>query len=162
MTITRRDVKRHLEAAGATLMALPGGAAMERIKSNMPDYVRDGNESYGWNATKQRPPRPTADAIDRMDRTLSWVRLIPASGPEADTRSRNGGATLRRIVHARLLVDPLSYAQTPDAPKYLIDWTRLARMMGADVKAVKLWHGAALGLIADRLEAKLMAQKARK
>jgi hypothetical protein len=123
-----------------------------RVKSNMPPIVQDAIQAYGYTELRLRVPRPTAQQISRMDEALGWVSLIPASPITADPVARNGGATLRRIVHCRLMVRPMSWYQTPNRPTYLFSWRAIGGLLGADYRAVQGWHGAALATILAALK----------
>lgn len=147
----RMVLRLRLEEAGATLATLPGGDGLQRFRSNMPEPVREAIEAYGWTGAKVRPARPGAAQISRMDEALAWVSLIPAAKPSANPRSFDGGAVLRRLVQCRLLVDPVSWQQSPNTPRYVFTWTKLGALMGMDPRAVKRYHGMALGQIWDAL-----------
>jgi hypothetical protein len=151
MIITREELQERLEEAGAILLSMPGSAGPARFKSNLPQPIQDACEAYGYGDVRLRVQRPSGPQITRMDEALAWVSLIPADGVSADPASLRGGATLRRIVQARLLIDPVRWYRTPGEPKYLFSWRMLSSSMGADVRALKVWHGAALGLIVDAL-----------
>ena len=148
---TRRALRMRLEEAGATLLAMPGGHGPAKFRSNLPEPVMAAIEAYGRNVVRLRPPIPSAAAITRMDEALGWVALIPSTKVSADPRNADGNAVLRRLVHSRLLVDPLSWNETPTRPRYLVSWADIATMLRADYRAVKLWHGAGLGLIEDAM-----------
>src|SRR5207253_1503579 len=76
---------------------------------------------------------PSAAAITAMDQALGWVELIPADK-----------FVLRRIVNARSLV-------SPSTGRHLFTWSAIARLIGADRKAVVRWHGQGIALIAAGL-----------
>jgi hypothetical protein len=133
--MTDAEIIERLEAAGATLLAL----RMARIgpsepRSGLPEPVREVSASYGWSKATPRPAVPCAAAIDAMDEALSWVQLIP---PDR--------YVLRRIVNARALVSPTTQ-------RHIYGWTAIARLIGADRKAVARWHAQGIGLIARALE----------
>ena len=68
-----------------------------------------------------------------MDQALAWIPLIPAEK-----------LVLRRIVGCRALVSPLT-------GRHLFSWRRLARLLGADHKAIQRWHGTGIDLIVASL-----------
>ena len=68
-----------------------------------------------------------------MDQALAWVLLIPADK-----------LVLRRIVGCRSLVSPLT-------GRHLFSWRRLARVLGADHKAISRWHATGIDLIVSAL-----------
>ena len=130
------DAKRviyRLEEAGAALLAIPGSGWSTRLRSSSLEIVRTAIESYGWTASRIRPPVPSADRISRMDEAMSWISLIPIDR-----------YVLRRIVGARSLVHPIT-------ERHLYPWRRLAAALGADHKAVQRWHGQGIALIVDAL-----------
>lgn len=108
-----------LEEAGATLLALPGTGWSTRLRSSSIDIVRTALEAYGWQATRMRPPVPSADKIDRMDEAMAWLGFIP-----------DDNHVLRRVLGARSLVHPIT-------DRYLYSWRRLGTVLGADHKAVQ-------------------------
>ena len=83
-----------------------------------------------------------------MDQAFSWIPLIPADK-----------VVLRRIVGCRCLVSPLT-------GRHLFSWRRLARLVGADHKAIQRWHASAIdhivaALTTDQRAAKLWDAVAR-
>jgi hypothetical protein len=154
--MTREELQRRLEEAGAVLLSMPGSAMPQGFRSNLPAPIMDACEAYGWDRASVRW-RPSGQHIARMDEALGWVSLIPAAAVSADPDSRNGGATLRRLVHLRLMVRPGSWYQTPNSPRYIFSWRDVAAMMGADPRSVKAWHSLALGVICAALEKKVAA-----
>ena len=126
-------VTYRLEDAGAALLALPGTGWSTRLRSSSLEIVRTAIESYGWTATRIRPPVPSAERITRMDEAMAWISLIPAER-----------YVLRRIVGARSLVHPIT-------ERHLYPWRRLACALGADHKAVQRWHKQGIELIVAAL-----------
>lgn len=59
---------------------LNGGLPSARLAS-WPDVVRSINEAYGYHRVRFRPPAPTPEQIDRLDRVLGWLLML--SGREA-------------------------------------------------------------------------------
>jgi hypothetical protein len=76
---------------------------------------------------------PPAIRITRMDQALAWIPLIPAEK-----------LVLRRIVGCRSLVSPLT-------GRHLFTWRRLARLLGADHKAIQRWHASGIDMIVATL-----------
>jgi len=126
-------VTYRLEDAGAALLALPSTGWSTRLRSSSLEIVRTAVESYGWTATRIRPPIPSAERITRMDEAMAWLPLIPVER-----------YVLRRIVGARSLVHPMT-------ERHLYSWRRLACALGADHKAVQRWHKQGIELIVDAL-----------
>lgn len=124
-----------LEEAGATLLALPSRGPTTRLRTSGLDWARDAATvlAPGSGPPQTRPPAPSPAAIDRMDRTLAWLALIPDSS-----------FVLRRIAGARALVHPLT-------GRYLFPWRRLGAAVGADHKAVQRWHQQAMLVICTAL-----------
>lgn len=132
--MTEAEIIARLEAAGATLLALRIAIGPTGHRSAMPEPVREAGQSYGWSQATARPATPCAAAIDAMDEALSWVNLIP---PDR--------YVLRRIVNARALVSPTTQ-------RHLYTWSAIARLIGADRKAVARWHAQGIAIIAAGLE----------
>jgi hypothetical protein len=61
-----------LEEAAETLRRLPGGLVRARL-SRWPDVVRDSAAHFDRDSGARRPVPPSPRAIDRMDRTLTWL-----------------------------------------------------------------------------------------
>jgi hypothetical protein len=126
-------VTYRLEEGGATLLALPGSGWSTRLRASSLEIVRTAIESYGWTASRIRPPIPSATRITRMDEALGWIPLIPIDR-----------YVLRRIVGARSLVHPIT-------ERHLYPWRRLGTAIGADHKAVQRWHAQGIDLIVATL-----------
>jgi hypothetical protein len=103
------------------------------LRTSSLEIVRTAIESYGWTASRIRPPVPSPGQITRMDEAMAWISLIPADR-----------YVLRRIVGARSLVHPIT-------ERHLYPWRRLACALGADHKAVQRWHRQGIELIVDAL-----------
>jgi hypothetical protein len=131
--MTEADIIARLEAAGATLLALRIAIGPQEPRSGMPEPVREAGQSYGWSQATARPATPCAAAIDMMDEALGWVGLIP---PDR--------YVLRRIVNARAMVSPTSQ-------RHLYTWSAIARLIGADRRAVQRWHAQGIAMIAARI-----------
>ncbi|NNM57717.1 DUF6362 family protein, partial [Acidocella sp.] len=127
------EVVARLEAAGATLLALPSGGYSTQLRQMKFDIVHTALEAYGWESAVLRPPVPSAAAISAMDEAFGWLAMIP------ETRY-----VLRRILGARALVHPIT-------ERYLYPWRRLGAMLGADHKSVQRWHGQGIEILAAAL-----------
>ncbi|WP_428485970.1 DUF6362 family protein [Rhodopila sp.] len=125
-----------LEAAGKTLLALPGCGFSPGLSAGGLDVVRNAIEAYGWTELPIRPPVPRARAISEMDQALRWLSLIP-----------NDRYVLRRIVGARLLVHPVT-------DRHLFTWRRVGKVLGCDYRAIQRWHAEAIDLIVRALHAR--------
>ena len=126
------QIVTRLEDAGATLLALPLSGWSTAVRGFWPDMRRDAFIDLPA-AGPMKPPVPAGERIDRMDEAFAWLRLIPADR-----------FVLRRIVGARALVHPIT-------ARHLFPWRRIGRMVGADHRAVQVWHRAGVDLIADGL-----------
>lgn len=121
-----------LEEAGSTLLALPHAGHSTRMVQGGLEWVRTAKELDAMKA-RMRPARVTANAVSRMDEALSWVLLIP---PDR--------YVLRRILHARCLVNPVS-------GRFVYSWRRVALAVGCDHKAAQRWHAQAVDMIVAAL-----------
>ena len=132
--LTAEEIVSRFEAAGATLLALPGGGYSTHLRTMNFDVVHSALDSYGWQAAAARPPVPSAAAISQMDEIFGWLTLIP------ETKF-----VLRRIVGARALVHPVTL-------RHLFPWRRIGLMLGAYHKSVQLWHEQAVEILIAELE----------
>ena len=135
--VNTASVVARLEAAGATLLALPGQGHSTKLRQMRFDIVHTALEAYGWAPPPLRAPTPGAAAISDMDVVFGWLRYIP-----------DGNFVMRRVVGARALVHPLTC-------RHLFTWRRLAATLKADHKSVQRWHGQGVamivaGLLAER------------
>jgi len=128
-------VTARLEAAGATLMALPAhGAAPAGIRSAWPDIVRSVWDAY--KAERQglmRPPRPSGAAIDAMDEAFAWISLL---GPQA--------IHSERLIWMRLMVWPLS-------GKHRFSWRKIAEITGLHRDVLVLRHRRGIERMVTRI-----------
>jgi len=131
--LSAEEVVRRLEAAGATLVALPARGYSTQLRQMKFDVVHTALEAYGWGRAAALPPMPSAGEISLMDETFGWLALIPEEK-----------YMMRRIIGARALVHPLTR-------RHLYSWRRLATLLGTDHKTVQRWHGQAVRLIAAAL-----------
>jgi hypothetical protein len=131
--LTADEIVARFEAAGATLLALPGRGYSTQMRTMRLDVVHSALDAYGWQGAAIRPPLPGAAAISQMDETFGWLTLIP-----------EGKFMLRRIVGARALVHPVTL-------RHIYPWRRLGALLGADHKSVQRWHGQAVALLLDVL-----------
>ncbi len=127
------EVVARLEAAGATLMALPARGYSTQLRQMKFDIVHTALEAYGWEGAAVRPPVPSAAAISDMDEVFGWLTLIPEAR-----------YVLRRILGARALVHPIT-------ERHLYPWRRLGAMLGADHKSVQRWHGQGVEMLVAAL-----------
>jgi hypothetical protein len=127
------EIIARLEAAGATLLAMPSRGYSTHLRQMKFDVVHTALEAYGWQSAMARPPVPCASDISLMDEAFGWLALIPEVQ-----------YLLRRILGARALVHPLTQ-------RHLYPWRRLASMLGTDHKSVQRWHGQAVALLVEKL-----------
>lgn len=130
-------VNVRLIEAGAALAGLPPNSPRIGIKVCDYGFVSELTEAQRVigepGGRKVRFPAPNAVSITRMDETFAWLAAIP-------------NVTTRRIVAARCLTTPVT--GNPIYP-----WARLARMLGADVRAVQRWHEVGIKMIVSCLMA---------
>ncbi len=131
--MTADEIVARLEAAGATLLALPGKGYSTQMRTMNYDVVHTALDAYGWQNAVIRPAMPSAAAISQMDEAFGWLSLIP------ETKY-----VMRRILGARALVHPVTL-------RHLYPWRRIGLMLGADHKSVQRWHGQAVGLLLSEL-----------
>ncbi len=131
--VTAEEIVARFEAAGATLLALPGKGYSTQIRTMRFDVVHSALDAYGWRNAVVRPPMPSSAAISQMDEVFGWLTLIP-----------EGKYVMRRIMGARALVHPVTL-------RHLFPWRRIGTMLGADHKSVQRWHGQAVGLLLEVL-----------
>lgn len=131
--IDAETVIYRLEEAGRTLLALPNTGYSTRMRTSQIDIVRSAMEAYGWDTGRLRPAYPDAAQVSRMDQALAWIPMIPADR-----------YVLRRIVGARALVSPTT-------ERHLFAWRRLAKLLGADHKAIQRWHAQGIDMIVAML-----------
>jgi len=127
--MTAEELIGRLEAAGATLLALPSRGYSTQLRTMKFDVVHTALEAYGWQAAVVRPAMPSAAEISRMDEAFGWLTIIP------ETKY-----VLRRILGARALVHPIT-------GRHLFPWRRIGTMLGADHKSVQRWHGQGIELV---------------
>lgn len=125
------EIRARLEEAADTLRRLPYPreyAALKGGQSTMPEYVRNAVEAYGYNDAEPPKIRPSAEAIDRMDEALGWLRWLP----EQDAR----------LVWMRAM---------------RIGWKRISAEFHIDRTTAWRYYTAAIMVIAARLEAERRA-----
>lgn len=123
-----------LEEAGHTLLSLPQSGHTTKLRQTRHDFVRDALEAFAAPGEgRPTPSVPSPHRITRMDQAFSWIPLIPGDK-----------VVLRRIVGCRCLVSPLT-------GRHLFSWRRLARLLGADHKAIQRWHASAIDHIVAAL-----------
>ena len=133
--MTAEELIGRLEAAGATLLALPSRGYSTQLRTMKFDVVHTALEAYGWQAAVVRPAMPSAAEISRMDEAFGWLTIIP------ETKY-----VLRRILGARALVHPITR-------RHLFPWRRIGTMLGADHKSIQRWHGQGIELVLRGLNA---------
>lgn len=131
-----------MEEAGATLLSLPHTGHSTRLRVSALRPLPGAEDMMHAAPDRPRIPVPSAAGVDRMDQALAWVPLIPEG--QVGPRCGPTGIVLRRIVHARALVSPLT-------GKHLFAWRRLACTVGADHKAVQRWHAQGIDIIVAAL-----------
>lgn len=126
--LTADAVQSRLEHAFGVVARLPNDGG-QRLKVATYGYV---SELVEVNAKPGRVRlSPSRLDVSLMDEAISWPSLID-------------NLTTRRIVSARSMVNPAT-----ERPIY--QWQRLARGIGADVRAVKRWHSEGLAVIVAKL-----------
>ncbi len=134
ISIDAETVIARLEEAGQTLLCLPRTGPTTALRQTRHQYVAEALEAYAVSDdSRPRLPVPPAARITRMDQALAWIPLIPADK-----------LVYRRIVGCRSLVSPLT-------GRHLFSWRRLARLLGADHKAIGRWHATGIDLIVTSL-----------
>ena len=133
MPATAEWVLARLEEAGATLLSMPNTGHSTRLRMGTLRPLPDAVDALHAAPGPVRAPVPSAASVDRMDQAFIWVSLIPEAK-----------FILRRVVHARALVNPLT-------GKHLFAWRRLAATVGADHKAVQRWHAQGIDVIVAAL-----------
>jgi hypothetical protein len=131
------EIVARLEAAGATLLAMPSHGYSTQLRQMKFEIVHTALEAYGWESARARAAMPSAADISQMDEAFGWLALIP--------EARH---VLRRILGARALVHPLTQ-------RHLYPWRRLATLLGADHKSVQRWHQQGVALLVQALEGAL-------
>jgi hypothetical protein len=132
--IDAETVIYRLEEAGHTLLCLPSRGPTTALRQTRHQYLADAIDAF--TSETDLPPRlptPPAARITRMDQALAWIPLIPSEN-----------LVLRRIVGCRSLVSPLT-------ERHLFTWRRLARLLGADHKAIQRWHATGIDTIVATL-----------
>lgn len=130
VTIDAETVIYRLEEAGQTLLSLPNRGPTTALRQTRHHYLAEAVEAF--TAETDLPPRmpiPSPANITRMDQALAWIPLIP-----------DANRVIRRIVGCRSLVSPLT-------ERHLFTWRRLARLLGADHKAIQRWHATGIDTI---------------
>jgi hypothetical protein len=142
-------VRAGLEAAGRTLLCLPGrGIFPAGYRSSMPDYAQvptRGEPGY-WaqlsEAVRSRPPPPSPQAIRHMDEVYTvWIGLLP--------RRTELDVVVRRIVLLRSLtrwdVDPASER------RHVWTWVELGRLFRVSDKTARARWEVGVDRIVRRL-----------
>jgi hypothetical protein len=134
LAIDAETVIARLEEAGQTLLSLPRAGPTTALRQTRHQHIAEALGALAaQDDSRPRPPPPSAARITRMDQALAWIPLIP---PDK--------IVLRRIVGCRALVSPL-------IGRHLFSWRRLARLLGADHKAIQRWHATGIDTIVATL-----------
>jgi hypothetical protein len=132
--IDAETVIYRLEEAGQTLLSLPARGPTTALRQTRHQYLAEAVEAFATESdAAPQIPTPSAARITRMDQALTWIPLIPEAN-----------LVLRRIVGCRSLVSPLT-------ERHLFTWRRLARLLGADHKAIQRWHATGIDAIVATL-----------
>jgi hypothetical protein len=132
--IDAETVIYRLEEAGQTLLSLPARGPTTALRQTRHQYLAEAVEIFATESdAAPQIPTPSAARITRMDQALAWIPLIPEAN-----------LVLRRIVGCRSLVSPLT-------ERHLFTWRRLARLLGADHKAIQRWHATGIDTIVATL-----------
>lgn len=131
-------VIHRLERAGATLLAMRTRSPMPApYRCALPAVLRDVYDTWDWTepATSwdNRPAIPNAAAVSQMEATMAWLGYIPQAR-----------YVLRRIVAARLLVNPIT-------GKHVIHWRKLGAVLHCSHEACRGWHAAGIAMIVEGL-----------
>lgn len=126
------EIRTWLEWAGSKLLAMSISSPKPRgPHTSWPAFADDAKVAYGYTGERLRPPLPRSYEIELMDKILLFPMLIP-------------DITVRRIVHSRALVTPVSN-------RYLYSWTKIAFMLHTDRRRVVRLHFSGLCEIERRL-----------
>jgi hypothetical protein len=127
--ITADFVVAALEDATRTMRAMQSlGHSTAMVGTWADDVAMPGEvEEVG-----PRPPPPSAEKIQTMDIIMRWLAYIPQHG-------------VRRIVAMRSITHPLT--EKPTA------WAKIARAVGWNYRAVKVWHARGIDAIVLELNA---------
>jgi hypothetical protein len=122
------------EEATETLMALIDTGYTTALAQSHLDVIRDFFEAYGRQEAEERNRKmvPAAAKITAMDEIFVWLSFIPE-------RNR----TLRKIVGLRGI--------TRGSGNKPMSWRKIGRILGADDKAVKIWHSRGIEMIVREL-----------
>lgn len=72
---TIKEIEERFEEAARTMRRLPP-VKVQGYFSAWPTVVHDPRDAYGWEPVRLKLGPPTADAISRMEETLSWLYLL--------------------------------------------------------------------------------------
>ncbi|MBF0590253.1 MAG: hypothetical protein HQL53_14120 [Magnetococcales bacterium] len=72
---TPKMVAERLEEAAATMKRLPP-VGPRKLQSQWPTIIRDYWESYGYDRARVHLGPPSALAIQRMDESLEWLKVL--------------------------------------------------------------------------------------
>ncbi len=118
-----------LEWAGEKLLSSPiSRPGPKQPRALWPDFPGDALLAYGYNNAQIRPAAPAIYELKLIDEILVLPQLI-------------SNITSRRIVYARSLRAPLTQ-------RYIFTWSKLARNLSCDRRAVMRWYNEGVGEIA--------------
>ncbi|MDE8344646.1 MAG: hypothetical protein POH28_00520 [Acidocella sp.] len=124
-----------LEHAGKTLIALRETGYRPNLAQRQHDVVRTVWEAFSWSESPMlRPAPPSSTDISLMEEAYGWILIIPESE-----------LALRRIVHARSLVHPIS-------DREIWSWRKLSVAMNVDHRWVQRRHNEAIKIIKKGLD----------
>ncbi|GBQ32225.1 hypothetical protein HLH34_04365 [Gluconacetobacter azotocaptans] len=129
-------VAGRLFEAACTLAAMPmHGLKPAGCRVAWPEVVAEAD--LNWiNAIPDdamRMPRPTSDAISRMDEAMGWISMI-----DGDC------INWRRVVCMRMIVHPISH-------RYRWSWRKIGDRLHIDHHTAKSWHSLAVAVIAKKI-----------
>ena len=128
------QVAEWLDDAALTLAAMPAnGCWPGGMRSYWPEIVADRDDLDWPQESDIRPPKPTADQIERMDLALSWLALL-----EGEERR------LRVVVNMRLIVHPISGT-------HKWTWQKIGRKLGISHHTAKSWFEMACEAIGRKI-----------
>ena len=128
-----QELIRRLEECGRVVLCLPGPRLVQGVVLSR--FIAESEGAAEWRRNIRQPK----DAIDRANQVLDWLPLMPKDRP-----------VLSRIIVARMLTCPIT-------GRHIHSWRSIARLCGADHKAVQRWHADGLRILCERVNAALAA-----
>lgn len=137
--LTPSDVDTWLNWAGKRLVAMP----VARVKPAQPHVVwpamvqeLNNFEKLHHDSGSIRIDGPSKDEIPIVDAILT----LP---------NRCNDVKIRRVLHARLLIHPVT-------DRHLFSWSKIAKLLAADRRLVKRWHETGLKETADKADERVV------